>query len=143
MIFSISFITLNSNLILLIPLALRHVYHSLKTLNSNLILLIPEKCKRRVMGDLSCFKFQSDSINTIQGLVKKRLARDFKFQSDSINTGNPRDCSERENTLNSNLILLIRYDKNANKLHVTLPLNSNLILLIQPSSSDAFVNKIL
>ena len=33
-----------------------------------------------------CFKFQSDSINTLQKVQKNIQSIDFKFQSDSINT---------------------------------------------------------
>ena len=75
-------------------------------LNSNLILLIP------MAGNIheqvyECFKFQSDSINTYQKKRKIIKRYTFKFQSDSINTSINREYSVDGYSLNSNLILLI------------------------------------
>ena len=38
------------------------------------------------MIDFDCFKFQSDSINTMAGVDLIVMLVTFKFQSDSINT---------------------------------------------------------
>ena len=82
-----TFYTLNSNLILLIPPPNLYSQNIRTTLNSNLILLIQ-----------------------MQRVQKSMQSIDFKFQSDSIN---PLHSSTRFThvclTLNSNLILLIRY----------------------------------
>ena len=124
-------LTLNSNLILLIPLPVLRPVPALRTLNSNLILLIPfrPQLPRRITNS---FKFQSDSINTgfADGLYTD-AGTSFKFQSDSINTGAGAEAkSSFVMPLNSNLILLIR--DNLKKVKAVLEaLNSNLILLIQ------------
>ena len=97
------------------------------------------------------FKFQSDSINTVDGDDNTYIDSLFKFQSDSINTQTGRfECIDVM-SLNSNLILLIRelfatqhavgvvfkfQSDSINteiliiELAVSDPLNSNLILLI-------------
>ena len=56
------------------------------TLNSNLILLIPLICFSILSIASVTFKFQSDSINTNWRLHILQLPVHFKFQSDSINT---------------------------------------------------------
>ena len=56
-----------------------------RTLNSNLILLIP--VRQPQLSVRRCpFKFQSDSINTNTTITPSAVAVTFKFQSDSINT---------------------------------------------------------
>ena len=99
--------TLNSNLILLIHLKLRHENDKLYPLNSNLILLIRKRVRRQVL-EMDHFKFQSDSINTLTPLCKVLP----------------------QNALNSNLILLI-LAREIKERDVHFPLNSNLILLIR------------
>ena len=58
---------------------------ALVALNSNLILLILLALSGHVVA-LVNFKFQSDSINTLCRLRKTGVPLYFKFQSDSINT---------------------------------------------------------
>ena len=53
-------------------------------LNSNLILLI--LIAAMSMSIIACFKFQSDSINTIIAAAVLLIPKIFKFQSDFINT---------------------------------------------------------
>ena len=54
------------------------------------------------------FKFQSDSINTSTTPIPMSKLYHFKFQSDSINTNLFwRKCQHSDQSLNSNLILLI------------------------------------
>ena len=55
------------------------------TLNSNLILLIPNDLALFQLID-TYFKFQSDSINTQTVIQTITSLWNFKFQSDSINT---------------------------------------------------------
>ena len=55
-------------------------------LNSNLILLILMSAAL-TNNNATCFKFQSDSINTGYDKNIKTEVQIFKFQSDSINTG--------------------------------------------------------
>ena len=99
------------------------------TLNSNLILLILMAGVVSVLTSVA-FKFQSDSINTMEILQGLLFGILFKFQSDSINTLKTA-CREGVNqTLNSNLILLIRTNRNRCLCIVQNTLNSNLILLI-------------
>ena len=99
--------TLNSNLILLIQDYETYSAALLKSLNSNLILLIlrTRLCGRCRISSLNSnlilliqivcvgcgrvsdpFKFQSDSINTVDGDDNTYVDSLFKFQSDSINT---------------------------------------------------------
>ena len=59
--------------------------HRRCTLNSNLILLIPESVSK-YLAVYTCFKFQSDSINTNLRTGQSDRYNHFKFQSDSINT---------------------------------------------------------
>ena len=123
-------ISLNSNLILLIRF-LRALERQRRTsLNSNLILLILPLFSLHRLQDF-CFKFQSDSINTLVAsscsiadpslnsnlilLIRSAahrlsgLSADFKFQSDSINTIlADLNLMKKYFPLNSNLILLIR-----------------------------------
>ena len=56
---------------------------------------------------VNAFKFQSDSINTLQWICNTIRVKNFKFQSDSINTFKTAGMSANTYTLNSNLILLI------------------------------------
>ena len=58
-------------------------------------------------GVYACFKFQSDSINTITTKMLMDVLSAFKFQSDSINTVCLRHLHKNGLSLNSNLILLI------------------------------------
>ena len=82
-------------------------YQSHHTLNSNLILLIL-KPKANAKPVTVGFKFQSDSINTSVRHAALTMPTSFKFQSDSINTSSSSPWkSNFEETLNSNLILLI------------------------------------
>ena len=57
----------------------------LVTLNSNLILLILMSAAL-TNNNATCFKFQSDSINTIIAAAVLLIPKIFKFQSDFINT---------------------------------------------------------
>ena len=77
-----------------------------RPLNSNLILLIRKSFIEATLF-LSNFKFQSDSINTVQLQAQLLLMVFFKFQSDSINTVMVSVSSTLVSPLNSNLILLI------------------------------------
>ena len=61
-----------------------------------------------VINNIAEFKFQSDSINTIEILLIKINCTSFKFQSDSINTWGGWIPIQGDYDLNSNLILLIR-----------------------------------
>ena len=54
-------------------------------LNSNLILLILMSAAL-TNNNATCFKFQSDSINTIIAAAVLLIPKIFKFQSDFINT---------------------------------------------------------
>ena len=105
-------LSLNSNLILLIPAGIKRITISQSTLNSNLILLILIPFTQHITQMLN-FKFQSDSINTILQLI----------------TG--LTCLL---TLNSNLILLILFTSKIFILRI-FTLNSNLILLIHSPDS--------
>ena len=60
------------------------------------------------MDDMTCFKFQSDSINTMTEATIAGEEAHFKFQSDSINTEGQFLHKPQKTSLNSNLILLIR-----------------------------------
>ena len=99
---------LNSNLILLIHSLLFTLNSVPATLNSNLILLIPTVFPATVVL-FTYFKFQSDSINTVDTTKHHRRIFCFKFQSDSINTKINRPWMVWLFALNSNLILLILY----------------------------------
>ena len=112
--------SLNSNLILLIRRWRDEIERRSKALNSNLILLIPSFSSSFTINCLS-FKFQSDSINTVEHHREMFSHEIFKFQSDSINTAFSFSSPGCLSSLNSNLILLIPLLKDVkNYLDITL-----------------------
>ena len=99
---------LNSNLILLIPSKTNSNWKEKHTLNSNLILLIPVRCGQCIR---LIYSLNSNLILLIHllHLIDFDGGTAFKFQSDSINTvEHVARITDFYSPLNSNLILLIR-----------------------------------